>query len=81
MKGQEHLAETRVIRTERKDSALFYFLLESYEGVTSYSTLPHQEGDTTRDIELCYSVDFRQEVDEMLNAISHDVPLLRQSPN
>lgn len=54
------------IRVKKEESAFVYFILESHEGVTSYSTLPHREGDPHRDLELTFSATFASEVDEIL---------------
>ena len=54
------------IRVKKEDSAFVYFILESHEGVTSYSTLEHREVDPHRDLELTFSTDFASEVDEIL---------------
>jgi hypothetical protein len=54
------------IRVKKEDSAYVYFILESHEGITSYSTLPHHVGDLHRDLELTFSSDFASEVDEIL---------------
>ncbi len=40
------------IRVSKADSAYIYTILESHEGIASYSTLPHQNGDLYRDLEL-----------------------------
>lgn len=66
-------AKKRRIRVRKEDSAFIYFLLESYEGMTAYSTLPHQVGDTHRDLELSYTVDFESEVDKFLTEMGEMV--------
>lgn len=59
----------RVIRVKKEDSAFIYFILESYEGWTSYSTLDFQPGDSYRDLELRISPDFEREVNDLLNSL------------
>jgi hypothetical protein len=56
----------RVIRVRKEDSAFVYFILESYEGITSYSTLPHKVGEPFRDLELRIPPDFVGDVDDLL---------------
>ncbi len=56
----------RKIRVRKEDSVFVYFILESYEGITSYSTLPFDKGDLHRDLELRIPPDFLHEVEELL---------------
>lgn len=46
-----------------------YFILESYEGITSYSTLDFQPGDPYRDLELRIPPDFIEETRNMLSRL------------
>lgn len=50
-----------------------YFILESYEGITSYSTLDFKAGDAHRDLELRYSPDFAKEVEDLLERLGDKV--------
>jgi hypothetical protein len=59
----------KVIRVKKEDSAFVYFILESYEGITSYSTLDHREGDAYRDLELRIPPDFVAEVEDLLKRL------------
>jgi hypothetical protein len=59
----------RRIRVRKEDSAFVYFILESYEGITSYSTLEYRTGDAHRDLELTIPVDFLTEVDRLLKRL------------
>lgn len=59
----------RKIRVRKEDSAFVYFILESYEGITSYSTLEFKTGDAHRDLELRIPPDFIDEVDELLSSL------------
>lgn len=54
------------IRVRKEDSAWVYFVLESEEGITAYSTLPFTVGDPHRDLELHVPPDFVAEVEEIL---------------
>jgi len=56
----------KVIRVKKEDSAFVYFILESYEGITSYSTLEFMPGDAYRDLELRIPPDFLEEVEDLL---------------
>jgi predicted KAP-like P-loop ATPase len=62
-------SEIRKIRVKKEDSAFVYFILESYEGVTSYSTLDFEPGDAHRDLELRTTSDFSKEVDDLLKRL------------
>lgn len=57
------------IRVKKEDSAFVYFILESYEGIASYSTLDFQKGDLHRDLELRITPDFLNEVEDLLNRL------------
>jgi hypothetical protein len=59
----------RKIRVRKEDSAFVYFILESYEGITSYSTLDFKVGDPHRDLELRIAPDFLGEVEELLKEL------------
>lgn len=63
----------RQIRVRKQDSAFVYFILESFEGVTSYSTIQHKEGDPDREIELVFTLDFSNEVEEILNDLKEKI--------
>ena len=64
------------IRTAKGDSAFVYFILESHEGVTAYSTLPNQVGDPHRDLELCFAPEFADEVERILESLGSIVTRL-----
>jgi hypothetical protein len=59
----------RTIRVKKEDSAFVYFILESYEGIASYSTLDFKQGEAFRDLELRIPPDFQFEVDDLLNQL------------
>ena len=59
----------RRIRVRKEDSAFVYFILESYEGITSYSTLDFKVGDAHRDLELRIAPDFVDEVGALLKSL------------
>ena len=58
------------IRVHRQDSAFVYAILESLEGMASYSTLgsdfQHQQ---YRDLELFYSEDFSSDLEKILEGL------------
>src|SRR4051812_47489029 len=56
----------RRIRVKSVDSAFVYAILESHEGIASYSTLKHQPGDPHRDLELSIPRAFVGEVNDVL---------------
>ena len=60
------LSIRKVIRVKKEDSAFVYFILESYEGIVSYSTLDSELGQAWRDLELRIPPDFVVEVDGLL---------------
>ena len=57
---------TRRIRVRKEESAYVYNVLESYEGLASYSTLDHKPGDAHRDLELNIPLAFQDEVEALL---------------
>ncbi|MCM2322183.1 MAG: DUF4911 domain-containing protein [Oligoflexia bacterium] len=57
------------IRVKKEDSAFVYFLLESYEGIASYSTLDFKPGEPYRDLELRIPPDFEAEVESLLASL------------
>lgn len=59
-----------VIRVPKQDSAFFYFLLESHEGLAFYSTLRHENGQTFRDIDMKGPI-------ELLNPLIHLIDRFR----
>lgn len=59
----------KLIRVRKEDTAFLYFLLESYEGITSYSTLDFETGDPYRVMELRIPPDFVAEVEELLKSL------------
>lgn len=69
MKDVTRHSVRKVIRVKKEDSAFVYFILESYEGITSYSTLDFKQGDTYRDLELRIPPDFVEEVEDLLKKL------------
>jgi len=71
----------KIIRVRKEDSAFVYFILESHEGITSYSTLDHKPGDAHRDLELRIPPDFVSEVEELLKSLGEMIYELPASEN
>lgn len=63
----------KLIRVKKADSAFVYFILESYEGIASYSTLKFAPADAYRDLELRVPPAFVGEVDELLKRLGEMV--------
>lgn len=57
------------IRVRKEDSAFVYFILESEEGITSYSTIDYKPGEAHRDLELRIAPDFLLDVEELLSRL------------
>lgn len=53
-------------------------ILESHEGITSYSTLDHKIGDAYRDLELRIPPDFVSEVEDLLKTLGEMIYELRE---
>ncbi|HLD98700.1 MAG TPA: DUF4911 domain-containing protein [Bdellovibrionota bacterium] len=70
----------KVIRVRTEDSAFVYFILESYEGITSYSTLDFKPGDAYRDLELRIPPDFLSETEDLLRRLGEMVYELPSGP-
>jgi hypothetical protein len=59
----------RHIRVRKQDSAYIYCILESHEGIVSYSTLKHEPSAPHRDLELQIPEGYISEVEEMLKQL------------
>ncbi len=57
------------IRVKKEDSVFVYWILESHEGVVSYSTLPHVQGEAFRDLELRYTASQKEELGRVLESL------------
>lgn len=67
--GDHATAVRRVIRVSKEDSAYVYAILESHEGIASYSTLDHRVGEPHRDLELLIPVSRLAEAERVLNEL------------
>ena len=68
----------KVIRIHRRDSAFVYAILESLDGMTSYSTLPDAPGQDFRRLELHISPDFEAEIATVLDGLRKKVPIIEE---
>lgn len=64
-----------IVRVKKEDSAYLYRLLESYEGLTNFSTVTSGKGDTFRDIELQYSPEMKAQLLIQLEHIAKEIYL------
>jgi hypothetical protein len=65
------------IRVNRKDSAFVYAILESLEGMASFSTLPDESpGQGFRDLELSIPEPFLESLDQVLEGLRKKFPIL-----
>lgn len=62
-----------VLRVKKEDSAYLYQILESYEGLTNYSTLPTEKGLPYRDILLHIAPDLRREVMALVGRLRDEI--------
>ncbi len=61
--------EQMLIRVKKEDSAFVYCILESHEGIVSYSTVDYQVGTPHRDLELTVPLDFKEELRRVLSEL------------
>lgn len=69
-----------VIRVPKEHSAFTYFQLEANDGLAFYSTLPHHEGQTYRDIELRGSKALEPELKRLLEFLSQKFSIEWRTP-
>ena len=62
-----------ILRVRKQDSAYLYQLLESYEGLVGFSTLPHERDQAFRDIILHIAPDLRSELERVLERLREEV--------
>src|SRR5690606_25457503 len=76
METSESKVVIRRIRVRKEDSAYLYCIFEAQEGALSYSTLPHQNGEATRDLVLSIPVSFNEQVTELLKELSRELEIV-----
>lgn len=64
-----------VLRVRKEDSAYLYQILESYEGLTNFSTLDVPENPAFRDIELHIAPDLLPAVLQLVEHLQSEIPL------
>lgn len=70
----------KIIRVHRRDSAFVYAILESLEGMTSFSTLPDAPGQNYRDLELHIAPGFAEGVEKVLDGLRKKFPVVELQP-
>lgn len=64
-----------ILRVAKEDSVFLYQLLEGYEGLSSYSTLPHENGAGFRDIELIFPPSQASAVNDLVKILQKEITL------
>ena len=65
----------RMLRLPKADSAFFYFTLEACDNLCFYSTMPHETGQSYRDIEVQSTIEFRDQLDELITQLSTKIQI------
>lgn len=68
-----------ILRMRKEDSVYLYQILESYEGLTNYSTLNAEKGQPYRDVVLHVAPDLLPEVERLVERLAREIPLERLS--
>jgi hypothetical protein len=63
----------RRFRLRKEVTAYVYNILEAQEGITTYSTLPHQPGEAHRDLELSIPIAFISEVNALIEQLKQEL--------
>jgi hypothetical protein len=69
----------KTIRVHRRESAFVYAILESLEGMASFSTLPHAPNQDHRDLALSIPAEFLADVDTVLDGMRKKMPVVEVS--
>lgn len=69
-----------VIRVPKEHSAFTYFQLEANDGLAFYSTLPHCEGQTYRDIDLKGAIALEEELKRLINNLAQKYSIEWRKP-
>lgn len=64
-----------VVRVKKEHSAYVYQILESYEGVTNYSTVTIGKDSPYREIALHFAPDLKPYLERLLGHLSQEIPL------
>jgi len=76
MTSNEKVFLKKRIRVPKEETVFLYALLESYEGLASYSTVDFSTATSYRDMELRYSVNFKKDVERLLGQLGSIVYVL-----
>ena len=74
-KEQHTKSKNLCIRVAKENAIFLYQLLESYEGIMNYSTLPASKGSAYRDIAIYSPLEMCQEREEALYSIQESIPI------
>lgn len=64
-----------VLRVKKEDSAYLYQVLESYEGLTNYSTLVREKGVPYCDVVLHLAPDLKSTVEELVRRLKEEISI------
>lgn len=71
---------SKIIRVPKKNSAFVYAILESLEGMASYSTLDKSVGKNFRDLQLFIPEAFVGDINFVLESLRKEFPILELDP-
>ena len=64
-----------VLRVRKEDSAYLYQVLESYEGLTNYSTLHREKGHSHCEVVLHLAPDLRTQVEILVENLRSEIEI------
>ena len=64
-----------LVRLPKEEAVFAYFQFEAHEGLSFYSTLEHPVGAKYRDLLLTATLDFEEDLRELLNQLSEEFPI------
>lgn len=76
MSDQWSYSKKIIVRTSKEYSVFIYFLMESLEGVTAYTTIMHSAGDLHRDLLLTVPECFLGELLEFIGDCGKEVSIV-----
>ena len=57
----------------KQESSFLYFLLEGHDNLCFYSTIPHEIGEMSREVEVFTAIEFQNDMDRLWDSLK--VPL------